>query len=320
MWGLAIALSVLCVMEAAWRVHGYVPSIVDDPALWSSWRAKLAGTDSRSVGLLGASRLQLAFSLPEAHDILPDYDIIQLAIDGRAPLAAVKDIAEETDFRGIVICSIDASGLDPESWNEQQEYVDYYHNRFTISDRINRVVATEIQKRVVVVNPLLNFKLLAGELVRMGTLPGGYLTTYPNRMRTADFTRLDIAAHRTFRLTTLATSYRRSTPTAPDDWFAGTTELEPYIQAIRNRGGDVVFIRMPTGPEHYEIHNEAYPRTQYWDRFAAATGARTIHYLDEPALRSFDTPDASHLDARDAPAFTRAFIAILTEQGLFTDR
>ena len=319
-WSLIATVVVLAVLEAGWRMAGYTPSIVDDQALWSSWRARVESAGPRTVVALGESRMQLAFNIPEAVSALPGYDIIQLSIDGRAPAAALRDIADNTSFAGIVLCSIDANGLDPQCRDEQQEYIDYYHNRFGPGERINRALATVLQERLAMVNPLVNLRYLTGEWVRTRSLPNGYLTTYPDRMRLADYTRLDIDAHRSARLAGLEDYYRRFTPAAPDEWLASQAELERCVQAIRDRGGNVAFIFMPTGSGHAAIMEQAYPRALYWDRFAAATGAITLLFQDEPSLSGFDTPDDSHLDRRDTPRFTRALISVLRDRGLFEGR
>ncbi len=139
-WGRSLIATVIIMimLEAGWRMAGYTPSIVDNQALWSSWRARVESAGPRTVVALGESRMQLAFNIPEALSALPGYEIIQLSIDGRAPVAALRDIADHTSFAGIVLCSIDGNGLDPQCRDEQQEYVDFYHNRFGPGERINR--------------------------------------------------------------------------------------------------------------------------------------------------------------------------------------
>jgi hypothetical protein len=39
--------------------------------------------------------------------------------------------------------------------------------------------------------------------------------------------------------------------------------------------------------------------------------ALAIHFEDHPALRGFQMPDGSHLDQRDAPAFSKALGEII---------
>jgi hypothetical protein len=43
-----------------------------------------------------------------------------------------------------------------------------------------------------------------------------------------------------------------------------------------------------------------------------------LHFRDVPAMVRLPLPDTSHLDRRDAPAFTRALLDELGRRGLFT--
>ena len=78
----------------------------------------------------------------------------------------------------------------------------------------------------------------------------------------------------------------------------------------------MVFVRFPTTDEHLAASEAVNPKAEFWDRFAAATRATTVHFLDYPELSRFDCPDTSHLDKRDAPAFTSALGDILVEKGV----
>ena len=64
------------------------------------------------------------------------------------------------------------------------------------------------------------------------------------------------------------------------------------------------------------MDQDTYPRSAYWDHLAAATGAATLHFQDEPELTRFECPDTSHLDQRDAPAFTAALVDALARDGI----
>ena len=81
-------------------------------------------------------------------------------------------------------------------------------------------------------------------------------------------------------------------------------------------GGRVVFLQMPVDGETRALEDERCPRAQNWDRLLSRTGAVGLHYLDHPELAAFRTGDGSHLDRRDAPAFTRALLRILGDRGL----
>jgi hypothetical protein len=90
-------------------------------------------------------------------------------------------------------------------------------------------------------------------------------------------------------------------------------ELTRDIARIRARGGDVAFVRFPSGGPLRELERREFPRERYWDRIARETGAAAIHFEDHPALRAYDPPEWSHLSRADAERFTRALVPILLD-------
>jgi hypothetical protein len=88
-------------------------------------------------------------------------------------------------------------------------------------------------------------------------------------------------------------------------------QIESSVQAIQKRGGQVIFLRLPSSGAVRELEARAWPRACYWDRLSAATRARTIHFEDFPQLAGFVCPDGSHLGVEDARRFTEALVGIL---------
>ncbi len=86
--------------------------------------------------------------------------------------------------------------------------------------------------------------------------------------------------------------------------------------AIQARGGAVAYVMFPVCGPLRTLEDAAYPRETYWDDFAARVGAPTVHYADVPGMADFDCPDWSHLDMRDAPAFTDLLLDELERQGV----
>ena len=65
----------------------------------------------------------------------------------------------------------------------------------------------------------------------------------------------------------------------------------------------MVFARLPTSGKLHDELERCKPKREFWNKFAAATSAETIHFQDVPTLADFECPDWSHLDVRDAPRF-----------------
>src|SRR5690554_6305831 len=74
--------------ELYWRAHGHAPTLQDDRDLWSQHRQRAVSLDqSHSLTVIGASRIQLAFSTESFEDARPGWQATLLAINGHYPTA-----------------------------------------------------------------------------------------------------------------------------------------------------------------------------------------------------------------------------------------
>ncbi len=317
-WGttLAVAVGIVSGAEVYWRSQGHRPSIVDSPLIWSCHRSQVSNNNLEQVVLLGASRIQLGFSTDDFRERYPDIELTQLAVDGRHPAATLRNLASDERFRGTVICSITEAGFEQSCWDLQQEYVEHYHHHHTFHKRIESVVGSSLQSRLVVLSPQVRFDKVLRSLLAGDPLPKPiYLITRYDRSKLADYSLLDIEAHRRFRIERVLASSNRKPP-IPEIWMEDVKKVEEWVQQIASRGGRVVFVRFPTSGEHWVLDISQYPKSEYWDRMAAFTSAETIHFTDVPALTQFELPDTSHLDYRDAPAFTNGLLDELEKRGI----
>jgi hypothetical protein len=83
---------------------------------------------------------------------------------------------------------------------------------------------------------------------------------------------------------------------------------------IRARGGQVLFVRTPSGSPYREAEQKYYPRALYWDRLLTHTQTPGIHYEDYPVLSKYTFPEWSHLTPPDAVTFTRDLIQIIQDK------
>jgi hypothetical protein len=102
-------------------------------------------------------------------------------------------------------------------------------------------------------------------------------------------------------------------------WWEAVERVEGWLDRIQSRGGRVVFVRLPSQGELWDLHSRRYPRERYWDLWAGKSDAAFVHFKDIPGMSAFDLPDLSHLDQRDAPIFTRLLLVELRRQGFFDD-
>ena len=301
--------------EVFLRSRGYQPSIKDDEYAWAWERGRVSDGNPTTVALVGSSRIMLDFSVQTFEEMFPHARYVQLGVNGTTPLATLFDLANDRDFRGIAIVDVSERAFNRAAWWAQQQYVDTYHHRTrAIGAMAERWLATQIQSRLALLST--RGVVLLGQLWRDKSWPTPpYVTTRADRTRYADYTLTDVDRKRLRRIEEFE-AWEKETPDQPE-WLKNALEVESYVTAIQARGGKVVYVRMPTCDERWDAEERMFPKAQFWDQLAARTHATPIHFKDYPTLASFPCPDTSHLDMRDAPAFTRALLEILQARGVF---
>src|SRR5690348_2894920 len=195
-WLLAIALAVAaCALaEAHWRALGYRPNVLDSRQLWAQQRERVDSGSGIVLALLGASRTEFGIDPKRLRERLPKYRPVMLAVNAHYPLATLRDLAADPDFRGVVLCDLDAIGYLRTFWDMQQPYVDYFHRQWTPSWNLHRGLLTEWQRAAIVANPEFGWK---ADLLRIaaGGMPfHDYVRYYANRSGDIDYQQVDVAA------------------------------------------------------------------------------------------------------------------------------
>ncbi len=291
--------------EAFLRERGHTPELVDDADLWSEWREQATGEDV--VVLLGSSRIQLGIVPARLSERLHGRRVIQLAVDGAAPFAALEDLANDEEFRGLILLSLVESTLTEKDWPGQAEYVAHYHHQWSFDRRVHRKIATERQRLLASANPNASFLRVLQFLLGEGRLPPPlWLHTFPDRSRAVDPERIDFARLTEWRLARLRQLYAAAGPVNEAAYFTLGERLRSVIDRLQQRGARVVLLRLPTCGEHWRLDEERYPRARFWDRLTERVGAPAIHFLDVPAMARLPCYDGSHLARPEALAFTEA--------------
>lgn len=313
-WITAVLLLTLMVLVAEffWRNQGHLPSISDDQFLWTYNRSQVYSQDeNRVITLLGGSRIQLGI-VPEKLDVnFPEYQTIHLAIDGTSGYAVFEDLAKDQDFDGLIIMSATVAHFFPSSQDDQQPWVEYYHEQWSsfswIEKYINMKVRVFLQNHLVIFSSHLN---LRRQLMNSFDSSPNYVLMRENRYRAAYYydrmSPEQLAEHRAQRIDRIGQVPDNQLNPEQEQVFEQIMvgQVSSLVEEMRSHGGDVIFLRMPTCDEHWELDEIRFPKEQYWDRIEELTGANTIHFKDVESLSNFDCPDTSHLDANDALVFT----------------
>ena len=297
------------------RSRGYQPSIKDDEYAWALERGRVSNDSPRTVALLGTSRILLAFSGEAFADAVPGWRYVQLAIDGSAPIGTLWDLARDPSFRGVAVVDVIEPHFYRDYWTAADGHIETYHRRHrAIGAMLERRLATIAQSRLALLTTR-GIRTFA-KLVRRGAWPlPPFVITHADRTQYADFSLIDLARKRRGRVERIDGWDMARAP--EDPWLADALAVEPAVAAIQARGGQVVYVRMPTCDERWAADEQIMPKEQFWDRLAARTGAVAIHFKDHLELARFECPDTSHIDSKDGPAFTRSLLRILRARGVF---
>ena len=317
----AITASAVAGWEWYWRERGHEPTLYDDRDLWAQHRHRAVTVEqARNFTVIGASRIQLAFSTRAFEQAMPGWTAVSLAINGHYPVAVLEDLAADEDFAGVLLVAVDARGLAHWYHDMSAPWVRHYHRDFGPQRRLERRMLTALQNELVVVGSPFNLvRRLEGWLDDRPP-PRHYTTLLDDRTIAAEYERADVPGLREHFTRALAADYDKHPPPSPERWRDDLERISRAAAVIRERGGRVVFLRMPTADRHWELDQENYPRERYWDRLTEVTGAVTIHFRDHPALAELELPDTSHIDQTDRARFTRILTRILIEHGILPER
>ena len=321
-WILALIITALLLggLEIFWRSNGHLPAVIDDQRLWAMERSKI-GKSQKEIVLLGSSRMQTDISITTLRRLVPSYSIINLSADGTCANAALRDLAMDDKFTGIVIVETTSECLmfGDEQGLSLQFYVDYFHKTYNFNVRLNRRIATFMQQNLVIVDPYLNLvKVIGNFAVKRTWRTPNYLTTSEDRSRLADYTKVDIEQHKAMRLRKVDTHYRQLSPRISTQLLTKQVAgLDDAVRKIKHRGGRVVFVRFPVSNEHWRIDEQYFPRAIYWDTIIPKTIAEVMHFKDIGGMNCLRCPDTSHLDVRDTEAFTiQLFNELIRDQAI----
>ncbi|PNW62810.1 UNVERIFIED_CONTAM: hypothetical protein BEN50_04290 [Euhalothece sp. KZN 001] len=322
-WGLTAILAVfgLTVNETLLRAAQHKPSVVSNANLFCLSYSQMDHLNREDVVLLGASRMHTGFDLEVFQQRYPNREILQLAQSGRGtPYPVFKDIVENTQFNGTAIISVNEPTLISQN-QDQLGFVSHCNQKFSLNDRANRQIATWLQRHFVFLNSSSSSLRLWGNLIVEQELPEPlYTETRPNRAQLSDFERAKATALKRLhdsRLKGIKNSLKQSFPT-PEVWLDQGSHWQPLIQKFQERGGTIIFVRMPVSQERWELEEQKYPPDEYWKKFANEYSqmerVQFIHFANYSSLQNYNLPDTSHLDMRDRAEFTNALLDIIEPQ------
>ncbi|HAT67781.1 MAG TPA: hypothetical protein DCS66_24810 [Flavobacteriaceae bacterium] len=333
--------------ELYWRSQNRTPNLDDNKALWAQQWSKFETSNENKIVFIGSSRILFDIQRP----IWKKYtntDAIMLGVQGGTPLPILKQVLEDTNYKGLIVVGVApdlffwASEIDDFSWKRSKALLDYSKDR-TYAQRINQNLSIPLQKNLafyrdgneewsddVDLATLLK-NLRSGE--RAGPIPPPF------------FNFEDVHLDRNVEMSTKATQDSVFANTiikawGLDEWEKEIEDSEEYkkmqkdIENKRNKvisyfskyaeeytrkGGSIVLVRCPSSGKYRDLERRDFPREEFWDSLVNNTNLPSIHFEDYPQLMGLKIPELSHLSKEDANFFTLELIKIFKQEGILSN-
>lgn len=340
LWVPALLLVVLlaALLEFRLALRGIAPTQLDSEARWLEERSRASSDGPQSLVLIGASRIQLGIDVPLLQR-LSGKPTHQLAIDGSSYWPVLRGLASDDTFNGTVIVDYyHHTQLDNASGGLAASYEQRYQEkkaqlRQWHFDRLENILEWhwrgQLRSYADGARPLDS---LFYRIFNQPQMPQ-YLRTNFDRSRDADYRKLPMPD---FYFARVRRSLGEHAPPANLDRYRTYPEvfaalqqainalphadtrglvekhrrLRATVEKIQARGGQVIFLVMPSSGLVREIEQRQYPDSQFLLPLQQSLPAQVINSSSQPQLADFVCPDGSHLDYRDKARFTTAFAHI----------
>jgi len=317
-WAFALTLVVVVtiLVETAWRAFDYRASATDSPPLWKFWYEHAASGTAETLVFIGSSRIEAGIATSTVRERLPGYRVVQLGIQSLGGSVGVLQMfADDQRFHGVIVCD----ALDPffarAYWDNQ---LLYYRSEVGGWDRFEAIASARVHERLAIFNRKTGTAAALKRLAERGRLPAVDGTAlFADRSIALDFTVVDdLESAKATRLEGYRKRYQEVPFPEPGELYKDVSHVEELVNRIQNRGGHVVFVRMPSSAGRLALEEQYHPKSRYWNRFVAHTSATCIHFADMEEIAGITCPDDSHLDYEDAKRFSVALIDRLRQAGV----
>jgi hypothetical protein len=325
---LSVVVLFLISWEGYWRSQGYTTTFDDGEPLWADKRSMVYKEMDKATVFIGSSRIKYDLDIPTWESITED-KAVQLAIEGNSPLPVLTDLANDDNFKGKLVIDVTEGLFFTNSiYNLEtpRKHVAYYHKR-SPTQRFSFTVNHLLESRLAFLNKdYLSVNSLLAK-VPLQPRPKVFVMPYfPPEFSHNTFDRQSI-----IEAPFLTDSSLQKQVTGNWLFFANLSKDEPPISEaelngilqqvktdvdkIRQRGGQVIFVRTPSSGPYLDMEKGAFAREKFWNRLLAFTRTEGIHFADYPETDHFICPEWSHLSQPDAVVYTKHLITALKQKG-----
>ena len=303
-------------VNARQRIGLHAGDLDNNEIAWSNEKLRAAGAP---VAIVGDSRILFDTDL-DRFEALTGVRPIQLAIHGTSALTLLESVADDKDFKGLLIVGL-ADTMFFQPFDGYGGYVKKWHE-FRAPYRL---VSTEIdhvlQRRLAFLDSNYRLSVLAHRL-DPDFRPGvegpkddiWKLQEVGEHRATWMWDRVEHDPAWRARTRWAWKGFKEKFPYTPKLIAGGQARAKIAVDKIRARGGDVVFIRPPSAPQ-LRVNEEAQvPKAKGWDVILRNTNSVGVHADELPAsVQGLEIPEWSHLSRKCSTVFTDAYVRRLTE-------
>jgi hypothetical protein len=312
---LVLLLALLSAWEWRMRSLGLVAGdLGDSPSAWAEQRRRVTDAPDQ-VLVVGDSRILFGTDL-DRYAALTGARPIQLALTGVSGLPVLEHLAQASAFRGLVIVGVSDLHYFGASDDLARPTIDRLRNE-TPSETVGHHLGRELEQRIAFIDDDYRLSRLLLRLDhgwRAGT-SSPYDVVWKIAVTGVDRdTALwdRIANDPNLRRQVIHAWLQETVPAFTDAMLSGRlARTRAAVDAIRARGGEVVFVRPPSAPQFRFGEEGHLPRVRGWDALLAAADAVGVHFEDHAAMQGLELPEYSHLTRACARVHTDAYVRAL---------
>jgi hypothetical protein len=318
-WGrilLAVALLVgLAVGVWEWRMRTLqlLPGDIQDSAsFWAEQRRRI-DREKVPIAIVGDSRILFDTDLGR-FEALTGQRPLQLALAGTNARPFLQSLAADPDFKGLVLVGISEASYFRMEGGLFGHALETYHFE-SPSRKVSFQLYRWLARRLGFLDREYRMSILLmrrDKGLRAGT-NGFYMQPWKVSRTGEDretrlWPRIEADAYLNAHTRAFWARVFRAPP-VNDEIISKTQKMtREAVDAIRARGGDVIFLKPPSRGAVLENEKRIVPREKAWDPLLVAASVKGLHFEDDPVARELFLPELSHLSRACATVYTDSYV------------
>jgi hypothetical protein len=323
--GILVAVAIVTLLATAiweWRMRQVelLPGDIQDSASFWAEQRRRVNSENIAVAIVGDSRILFDTDM-DRFEALTGVRPLQLALAGTNARPFLENLAADPDFKGLLLVGISEASYFRMQTGLHSDALDAYHFE-SPSRRVSFQIYRQLSRWLGFLDRehrLSNLLFRLDEGWRPGTRglylePWKYYRTGEERQSSL-WSRMETNAYLNGQARAFWARIFGAPPLGDDIIRATEKMTRDAVDAIRARGGDVIFLRPPSHGPVLANELRRTPRERVWDSLMHAAKVKGLFFLDDPVARELVPPERSHLSRACSTVYTDSFtrqLALLT--------